>query len=135
MKDLNQLPDDEISISEMKSYIKGIKSTILEDIENGTEDQVGADFILAIIANLEEELKDVKDSKNLHDLELRKQTKLLAHVMFLQASLGMNPEDLDDLDDELDFDEIDEEYDIDDEDDLEDEDDKPKKGRPNILKY
>jgi hypothetical protein len=143
MKGQNMPSEESPKISEMKAFVKEIKTTIQEEIEGDQDAQEDGAFILAIIANLEDELKDVKDNKVLEELELRKQTRLLANLTFLHSMLrAMGLDGGEGFDeDELDFDEdeIDEEYDIDEddynEDEEEDDDTPPKKGKSNVLKF
>jgi hypothetical protein len=143
MKGKNVPAEESPKISEMKAFVKEIKTTILEEIEGDQDAQEDGAFILAIIANLEDELKDVKDTKVLEELDLRKQTKLLANLTFLHSMLramGLDGSEGFDDEDDLDFDEdeIDEEYDIDEDDVIEDEEDDdtpPKKGKSNVLKF
>jgi hypothetical protein len=107
-------------INELRVSLKQMRSDIQEGSITGSEEfQEQAQFLLAIISNLDEEIAGIK---NLESLELNKKVRVIAFMNLfyecLNAVLG-DDEDDDDYDDDEDDDDFDED---DDDDDFEDED-------------
>lgn len=123
----------EAKAAELKFFANEMKKAIETEMANDTETETDAEFLLSIIANLEEDLEDVKDSKPLHQLDLRKQARVLADLTLLQGMLkGFEDDEMFDEDDfEDDFDEEGLEM----EEENEDDDRPPTKGKSQIIKF
>lgn len=91
-----------LKISEIKQLIAHWK-TEFEDADQEHKDSNDFKLIMAIIANIEENLHGTKASATIKDLEIRKQARLLADVALFGAITGES----DDFDDEeMDFEEF-----------------------------
>jgi hypothetical protein len=100
-----------LRVPEMKSQLDELDAAINEQIKNDSEYDGEADMLLAVIANLKEELQDVKDIKK---LSLREQARIAADInlmtMMTNVMYGEEEEDEDfEWDDSFEDDDFDEE--------------------------
>lgn len=103
---------EDIKISDLKTDLEAMKAEWQEVIAEETDYSEKEDLFLAALANLEEELKGIKDTQKIEKLDIRKRARIYSDMQMLAGLLDQFAfdDEFDDFDDEdIEFEEEDEE--------------------------
>lgn len=103
---------EEVKISELREELEQMKTEWSEITAEDPDYDQKEDIFLAAVANLEDEIKGVKDSQKIDSLDIRKRARIFSDMQLLSGLLYQftYDEDLDeDFDEDEEYEDLDEE--------------------------
>jgi hypothetical protein len=78
---------EEIKISDLRGDLEAMKEEWQEVIAEDADYNEKDDLFVAVLANLEDELKGMKDTQKIEKLEIRKRARIFSDMQMLAALL------------------------------------------------